>query len=131
MAAEAEPGRRASAVSQNRWDSALYDESFGVITRFGSGVVDLLAAQPGERILDLGCGTGHLTAQIAEAGAEVIGIDSSPPMIEQARRAYPHLHFEIADARDFSVAGPFDAVFSNAVLHWVREPEKVVASVRR
>jgi trans-aconitate methyltransferase len=52
-------------------------------------------------------------------------------MIEQARRAYPHLSFETADARSFAVVGPFDAVFSNAVLHWVREPEKVIACVRR
>src|SRR5215208_8260177 len=90
-----------SAGSRNPWDSGLYDESFGVITRLGAGVVDLLAPRPGERILDLGCGTGHLTAQIAEAGAEVIGIDAAEAMIARARETYPHLRFRVARGEDF------------------------------
>ena len=93
-------------------------------------MIDLLAPRPGERILDLGCGTGHLTAKIAETGAEVVGIDASSAMVEEARRLYPHIRFEVADARDFAFDEPFDAVFSNAVLHWVKEPEKAIACVR-
>jgi trans-aconitate 2-methyltransferase len=94
-------------------------------------LLDLLAPQPGERVLDLGCGTGHLTAQIAAAGADTTGIDRSPAMIEQARQSYPGLRFEAADARNFSFSEPFDAVFSNAVLHWVREADLAVACVHR
>jgi trans-aconitate methyltransferase len=118
-------------ASQNAWDSTLYDESFGIITRFGAGVVDLLAARPGERILDLGCGTGHLTAQIAQAGAETIGIDSSEPMIARARAAYPSLRFEVARGEDFALDAPVDAVFSSAVLHWIPDQAAVHASVAR
>jgi len=71
--------------------------------------------------LDLGCGTGQLTDKIATFGAEVRGIDHSPAMIEKARQNYPHLQFDIADARNFQVEQPLDAIFSNAVLHWIKE----------
>src|SRR5262249_56540999 len=101
------------------------------VWKHGAALIEVLAPRPGERILDLGCGTGHLTAQIAEAGAEVIGIDSSPGMIAEARRLYPHVRFEVADARDFALDAGFDAAFSNAVLHWIKEPERAIACVRR
>ena len=65
------------------WDPGLYDQKHGFITHFGTDLLPLLAPQPGERILDLGCGTGHLTAQIAAAGADVIGMDHSPEMVAQ------------------------------------------------
>jgi trans-aconitate 2-methyltransferase len=86
-------------------------------------VLALLAPKAGERILDVGCGTGHLTKQIADAGATVIGIDNSPDMIAAAQRAYPTIAFIQADATDFHFEEKFDAVFSNATLHWVRPPE--------
>src|SRR5262249_12224499 len=92
--------------------------------------VDQLAPQPGERILDVGCGTGHLTAQIAQSGASVVGLDNSPEMLTAARAAYPGLEFVQADARQFTFAEPFDAVFSNAALHWVREPQRVIRCIR-
>lgn len=119
------------AGSETRWDSRLYDESFGIITRLGAGVVELLAPQPGERIIDLGCGTGALTAQIAAAGAEVVGIDASEAMIARAREPYPELRFEIGKGEDFTVEVPVNAVFSNAALHWMSPPEAVAASVAR
>jgi trans-aconitate methyltransferase len=119
------------AGSRNAWDSGLYDESFGVITRLGTGVVDLLAPRPGEQILDLGCGTGHLTAQIADAGAEVIGIDAAEAMIARAREAYPHLRFRVARGEDFALETPMDAVFSSAALHWMSPAQAVAASVLR
>jgi trans-aconitate 2-methyltransferase len=114
-----------------QWDARLYDAKHGFVWKHGSALLEFLTPQPGERILDLGCGTGHLTAQIATAGAEVLGIDSAAPMIDQARRTYPHLHFEVADARALTLAGSFDAVFSNAVLHWITEPARVIEGVRR
>jgi trans-aconitate methyltransferase len=113
-----------------QWDAGLYDDRHAFVWRHGASLVELLAPQPGERILDLGCGTGHLTARIAEAGATAVGLDHSAEMLGQARSAYPHLEFVQADARAFAFAGPFDAVFSNAVLHWIRPPEPVVRCVR-
>jgi trans-aconitate methyltransferase len=117
--------------SRNTWNPTFYDESLGIITRLGAGVVDLLAARPGERILDLGCGTGHLTAQISQAGAETIGIDSAEPMIARAREAYPNLRFEVARGEDFTLDAPVDAVFSSAVLHWIPDQAAVHAGVAR
>lgn len=111
------------------WNAELYNSKHSFVWELGAGVVDLLAPQRGERILDLGCGTGHLTARIAQLTPGVIGIDSSAEMIQEAKKAYPQIQFIVADARDFHFDQPFDAVFSNAALHWIREPEKVVRCV--
>jgi trans-aconitate 2-methyltransferase len=113
------------------WNADLYDAKHDFVWKFGSDVVSLLAPKAGERILDLGCGTGHLTAQIAESGARVVGVDRSPEMIQAAREAYPKLKFEVADARELRFEEEFDAVFSNAVLHWIHEPVRVIQGVRR
>jgi len=113
------------------WDSRLYDESFRIITQLGAGVVELLAPRPGERIVDVGCGTGALTAQIAAAGAEIVGIDASEAMVARAREQYPQLRFEVAKGEEFTLEYPVDAVFSSAALHWMSPPEAVAASVAR
>jgi trans-aconitate methyltransferase len=115
--------------STNKWDASLYEAKHSFVWERGADLLELLAAQPGERILDLGCGTGHLTARIAEAGADVVGLDSSPEMIAEAKRNFPALEFIVGDAREFRFEKPFDAVFSNAMLHWVLEPESVVQSI--
>ena len=99
------------------------------MTRHGAGVLALLAPRPGERVLDLGCGTGHLTDAIAESGAEAFGLDANAAMIHVARETYPHLRFEVADAHDMRLDQPVDAVFSNAALHWMTRPSEVVRSV--
>jgi len=93
--------------------------------------VELLQPQPGERILDLGCGMGQLTAAIATHGSMVQGMDMSQAMIAAAQQNYPHLTFSVADARHFLVENPLDAVFSNAVLHWVAEADRVIDRVWR
>ncbi|HLU73658.1 MAG TPA: methyltransferase domain-containing protein [Nonomuraea sp.] len=114
-----------------RWNSRAYDSSFGYVSTQGAPLVDLLDPQPGERVLDLGCGTGVLTAQIAFRGAEVLGIDGSTPMIEKALAQNPGINFIVGDAHDFTVARPYDAVFSNAALHWMsRDPDAVISCVR-
>lgn len=118
-------------IFPNQWNANLYDSKHSFVSQFGTELVALLAPRSGECILDLGCGTGHLTYKIAICGAEVIGVDSASTMIEQARNHYPNLQFEVADATELQFIERFDAVFSNAVLHWIKEPEKVVASVER
>jgi trans-aconitate methyltransferase len=111
------------------WDTSLYDTAHSYVWRYGEGVLGILEAQPGERILDLGAGTGHLTARIAEAGATVVGIDASAEMVKQAKELYPQIDFIHADASDFQFNEPFDAVFSNATLHWVKRAEEAIQSI--
>ena len=117
--------------SRADWNASLYDAKHDFVWKYGSDVVSLLNPQAGERILDLGCGTGHLTAQIAESGAHVLGVDRSAEMVAAARVAYPNLKFEISDARNLPYHEEFDAVFSNATLHWIHEPELVLQGICR
>jgi trans-aconitate methyltransferase len=112
-----------------RWDPELYDARHSFVWQRGADLIVLLEPQAGERILDLGCGTGHLTAQIAARGAEALGIDSSVEMIEEARKNYPALEFSAGDARNFSLDRPVDAVFSNAALHWIRPADRVACCI--
>lgn len=106
-------------MTENDWNPGAYDENHGFVSEYGRDLLDLLAPESGDRVLDVGCGTGHLTAEIAASGAAVIGIDAAPEMIEQARQEYHDLTFEQADVRTYDPAGQFDAVFSNAALHWI------------
>ena len=111
------------------WNALKYDENYSFVWKLAGEMLALLDAKPGERIVDLGSGTGHLTRQLAERGAEVVGVDASREMIAEARRLHPGLRFEIADGRSFDVGESFDAVFSNAALHWMPEQERVFARV--
>ncbi len=120
-----------SGETSNTWDAKLYDDKHSFVWKFGADLIELLAPKSGERILDLGCGTGHLTKQIADRGAMVIGIDRSAEMIAKAKAEFPGNRFEITDATDFHFDEPFDAVFSNAVLHWVKPPEQAVTCISR
>jgi len=113
------------------WDAQDYQERYAYVFKYGEALLDLLAPKAGERILDLGCGAGQLTAAIARTGAEALGLDASPEMIAQARANFPALDFRVGDATNFSVNEPLDAVFSNAALHWVKNAEAVAACVSR
>lgn len=113
------------------WDSTLYDDKHRFIPTIGEEVIGLLAPRAGERILDLGCGTGHLTKKIASYGAVVTGIDSAASMIEQANRNYPEIDFRVANGEDFRFDEPFDAVFSNAALHWMKNADAVAGCIER
>lgn len=117
------------SVPKINWNTQLYENNHAFVWQYGEDVIQLLSPQPQENILDLGCGTGQLTAKIAASGAEVLGIDASVTMIEQAKQNYPDLEFTIADAQTFQVHQSFDAVFSNATLHWVREPEAAIQRI--
>jgi trans-aconitate methyltransferase len=112
-----------------KWDATLYDDKHSFVWKMAAGLLDLLDAKASERILDIGCGTGHLTSQIAAKGAQVTGVDRSPEMIRQAQEKYPELHFEVMDATQLDFPDKFDAVFSNATLHWIKEPDRVVAGI--
>ncbi|MGA8030334.1 MAG: methyltransferase domain-containing protein [Bryobacteraceae bacterium] len=113
------------------WDAELYEARHSFVWRFGEGVIELLDPQPGERILDLGCGPGHLTQKIAERGAQLVGLDASPEMIGQARQNYPALKFILQDAATMNFESEFDAVFSNAALHWMLDASAVAKAISR
>jgi len=113
------------------WDAVRYQSRHSYVFAYGEELLGLLDPQPGERILDLGCGSGQLTAKIAESGAAVVGLDRSEEMIVGARRNFPSLKFEIGDAANFNVDMAFDAVFSNAALHWVKDADGAAASIAR
>ena len=113
------------------WNSELYQSSHSFVWQYGRDLLVLLNAKPGERILDVGCGTGQLTAEITQFGAEVVGIDYSPDMIATSRKNFPHVRFEVADATALTFDSEFDVVVSNAALHWVRDQPAAIASIAR
>jgi trans-aconitate methyltransferase len=116
--------------SVNVWNADLYDDKLSFVSMFGKGVVELLQPQSGEKILDLGCGTGDLSYEISKSGAIVTGIDFSGEMLERAREKYPQISFIVEDGETFRTNEKYDAVFSNAALHWMKQAAKVVESVK-
>jgi len=113
------------------WNPILYDDRAAFVSELASELVVWLGPRAGEKILDLGCGTGTLTAQIARQGAQVTGVDRSPAMIESAREKYADLRFEVEDGQDLKYAAEFNAVFSNAALHWMPRATDVLGGVER
>ncbi|BCM92237.1 trans-aconitate 2-methyltransferase [Abditibacteriota bacterium] len=118
-------------MGNNNWNAQLYSDKHAFVWKLGQGVVELLAPQPGERILDVGCGTGELTDQIARSGAGVVGLDASAPMLDSARNHFPDIEFHQGDAQNFDLGTDYDAVFTNATLHWVPDHVAVAKSVYR
>ncbi|MED4081632.1 methyltransferase domain-containing protein [Halalkalibacterium halodurans] len=113
------------------WNAKLYDERHRFVSAYGEDLIQWLAPKEGECVLDLGCGTGDLTEQIHQLGSRVIGVDVSESMIEQAKGKFPHLDFQVAEATDLSFSETFDAVFSNAVLHWIKDAEEALTVIYR
>ena len=112
------------------WDAEAYGRHGSFVHGLAGGVLEWLAAQPGERILDLGCGDGQLTRRIASTGADVVGLDTSPQMAAAARSLGIAVDEGSAELMPYGERS-FDAVFSNAALHWVRDHEAMLAEVRR
>jgi len=113
----------------SRWSPADYAKHAAFVPALGDAVLQLLAPQPGELILDVGCGDGALTERIAAAGARVIGLDSSPEMVEAARARGIDAFVADAETMDLQRFGQFDAVFSNAALHWMLDPDAVATGI--
>jgi trans-aconitate methyltransferase len=116
-------------VAGQQWSAEAYATNARFVADLGAPLIELLAPKPGERILDLGCGDGALTETIAATGAVVTGLDAAPDLVRAARAR--GLSVILADAHEFTADQPFDAVVSNAALHWMREPDRVLASVAR
>jgi len=116
-------------MKNDSWNAALYDTKHSFVSKFGEHLLDLLEAKKGERILDLGCGTGDLAWKLYELGVDVVGIDKSENMINQAKAKYPGLTFEVKDVLNLGYRNEFDAVFSNAVLHWIKPPKQALINI--
>jgi len=114
-------------VSTSKWDPADYAKVGGFVAELGQAALDLLDPQPGEHILDVGCGEGTLTLKIVERGASVVGIDNSLEMIGAAREK--GLDARLMDAADMKFSESFDAAFSNATLHWVLDKERAARAI--
>ena len=112
------------------WDPAAYGENAGFVPGLAGGVLEWLDAKAAEHILDLGCGDGQLTKRLGTTGASVVGVDASPEMVAAARER--GVAADVGDAEALPYArNTFDAVFSNAALHWVRDQDAMMAEVRR
>ena len=111
------------------WNPTVYAEIGAFVPNLGAGVLEWLDPQLGERILDLGCGDGQLTAKIAASGAKVVGVDASQAMVEAALSR--EIEARVCNAEELSFLSEFDAVFSNAALHWVRNQDAMLAGVKR
>ena len=111
-------------ISEQTWDPERYARNARFVSDLAAAVVELLAPQAGERILDLGCGDGVLTAKLAAMGCDVVGVDGSTAQVEAARKL--GLDARVMDGEKLTFHSEFDAVFSNAALHWMRNPEAVI-----
>ena len=118
-----------AALSTSKWDAADYARVGAFVAELGVAALDLLDPQPGERILDVGCGEGTLTKKIIERGATVLGIDNSPEMIAAARAK--GVDAVLLPAEEMQFFAEFDGAFSNATLHWVLEKEQAARAVFR
>ncbi|MGA7751936.1 MAG: class I SAM-dependent methyltransferase, partial [Candidatus Sulfotelmatobacter sp.] len=111
------------------WDPATYARNARFVSDLGSPVLELLAPRAGEKILDLGCGDGVLTKKLVDFGCEVVAVDSSVPQVEAARKL--GLNASVISGEELPFDEEFDAVFSNAVLHWIRRADVMLAGVYR
>jgi SAM-dependent methyltransferase len=116
-------------TTDQRWDPDAYARHARFVSELGAPVIELLAPRAGERILDLGCGDGALTKKLVELGCEVVGVDASAPQVEAARRL--GLDARVGDGEELAFDSEFDAVFSNAAIHWMKPPDDVIAGVWR
>lgn len=115
-------------VQKNQqWDPASYDRHARFVSDLGGPVLDLLDAAPRERILDLGCGDGPLTLKLVRMGCDVLGVDASAAMVDGTRKL--GVSAIVMDGQALTFQGEFDAVFSNAALHWMPDADKVIAGV--
>jgi len=120
---------RLDAMNEQTWNAAEYVCHAGFVASLGAGLLDVLAPQAGEHVLDLGCGDGALTSELAARGCSVVGVDSSPEQVAHARAR--GLDARVVDGQALGFEQEFDAVLSNAALHWMKRPAAVLDGVWR
>lgn len=115
---------------EHNWNTQLYNDKHAFVYDYGVSLIELLNPKSNERILDLGCGSGELSYNINELCSEVIGLDKSQEMIQNAIDKFPLVDFQVGNASDFNFNLPFDAIFSNAALHWVTNYREAIKCMR-
>ncbi len=118
-----------STAQPQHWNPAQYGKNARFVSDLGLPVVELLGPRPGERVLDLGCGDGALTIKLAQRGCRMVGVDASAEMIAAAKALGLDAH--VQDGQGLGFEREFDAVFSNAALHWMQQPRQVIRGVAR
>lgn len=113
-------------TTSDNWNANLYDQNHSFVSKYGNKLIELLAPKQGEKILDLGCGTGDLAKKLYDVGVDIVGVDKSQNMVTQALSKYPHINFMVRDTTNLGYNIEFDAVFSNATLHWVKQPKQAL-----
>ncbi|MEO1771787.1 class I SAM-dependent methyltransferase [Candidatus Enterococcus ferrettii] len=112
------------------WNAQNYQKNHDFVFQYGADLLELLP-KSSMKILDVGCGTGELSHQMTELGHQVLGIDASPNMIQQAQAQFPGENFQVANALTFETSQPYDVLFSNAALHWITDHEKLLSQFQR
>lgn len=113
------------------WDASLYDKKHDFVAEYGKGLLEFIPHDRKQTILDLGCGTGTLTAQLVEMGSRVMGVDSSRQMIGRAKAQFPGIEFQVCDALALPFEREWDVVFSNAVFHWIGDHRALLQNIRK
>lgn len=113
------------------WNSTLYDKKHDFVAKYGKGLLEFVPQNAKQTILDLGCGTGILTAQLAQLCNKVVGVDSSENMIDKAREDFGDIEFKVCDALALPFEKEFDVVFSNAVFHWISDHDVLLKNIHK
>ena len=114
-----------------QWNAEMYQNKHLFVAKYGEQLLEFVNREADQTILDLGCGTGALTRELAAGGARVIGLDLSESMVEKARENEPELEFYVGDAAALTCEDRFDTIFSNAVFHWIPDQRKLIRSVKK
>ena len=113
------------------WNAVLYDKKHDFVSEYGKGLLEFVPENKNQSILDLGCGTGTLTAQLSNFAGTIIGVDSSASMIAKAKKQYSNMQFVVCDALALPFEKQFDVVFSNAVFHWIADHDTLLKQVHK
>ena len=111
------------------WNSSLYDKKHDFVAEYGKGLLEFIPKNNEQTILDLGCGTGSLTAGLANLCSKVVGVDSSQNMIDKAKKQFGNIEFMVCDALALPFDNEFDVAFSNAVFHWISDHNALLKNI--